>query len=215
MTNDTSVQIPGHIKLLHSTRFWWSVIVIPVGIVGNILCLLVVSQKQNRSISCSVYMGALAVCDTLVLVANGSQLAALYQGANMLFTDFVLICKASSFMLLTCSQCGSMIILALLLERVIAVMKPLKVASILSPRRSLIITLIICVLQVMFNVPQFLSFTGRLKPMPHCIPSNQSIASSNVYNMIVLFISGVLPLFGMLIMKGRPLAHLVAQWAAG
>ena len=61
------------LALLSNIKFWWITIVMPVGIVGNILCLLVVSQKQNRSISCSMYMGALAVCDSFVLIGKSMQ----------------------------------------------------------------------------------------------------------------------------------------------
>ena len=136
------------LALISNTKFWWNTIIIPVGIVGNILCLLVVSQKQNRSISCSVYMGALAVCDTLVLIGKSMQT---YVGYVHTLSS---LCTAVFYIQFTFSQSGSMIILALLLERVIAVTKPLKATLILSPKRALIITFILIVLMAMFNIPR-------------------------------------------------------------
>ena len=188
-------------KLRANTRFWWSCFSIPTGITGNILCLLVVSQKHNHSISCSVYMGALAVCDTLFLAANALQTYIPYLGDEMLITNHVICCKASAFVSFTSSQCGNMIILGLLLERVIAVTKPLKAAILLSRKRSLIIVFIIFILLAAFNVPHILSWTAKTKPINRCTYMIDSLIVTPVYSMFAMFINGILPLFGILIMN--------------
>ena len=51
-------------------QFYFPVIVL-VGMIGNTFSLLVMVQRNNRHISCCVYMGALAVTDFLVLAMGG------------------------------------------------------------------------------------------------------------------------------------------------
>ena len=47
---------------------YWLAFIVPVGFVGNILSFLVMTQPHNRGVSCSLYMAALAVSDTGVLI---------------------------------------------------------------------------------------------------------------------------------------------------
>ena len=187
--------------LIRSVRFWWSVIIIPVGLVGNILCLLVVSRKENRSISCSVYMGALTACDILVLLFKALQICLVFGTTPLQISTFNMICSVIAFVYVTSSQSGSMIILALLLERVIVVTKPLKAALILSPKRALIITLVIPFLSSIFNIPHLFSYASKVLLKRECVILDGSVITNSVYSMLTLFISGVLPLFGILIMN--------------
>ena len=73
-SNPSELDTDFHNALMDQLHFWWNVVLIPLGIMGNILCLLVVCQKQHRAISCSVYIAALAVCDATTLAANAAYL---------------------------------------------------------------------------------------------------------------------------------------------
>ena len=200
--NNTSALDEAQFILIYSISFWWNIIIIPVGIAGSILCLLVVSQKQNRSISCSVYMGALAVFDTLVLICKSLQLYVVYGTSNVNLAMNIISCRAIGFMFFTSSQCGSMTILAMLLERVIAVTKPLKAAVLLSPKRALIISLMIPTVLSIFNIPHMFSYTSRLiMRQMECVVLDGAMITTRIYSMLTLFISGILPLFGILIMN--------------
>ena len=205
-SNANNTALAGEVELIHAIRFWWSVIIIPVGIVGNILCLLVVSQKQNRPISCSVYMGALAVADMLVLIGRSLLMYVVYGTSKYSLNTSTMICKAIGFIFFTSSQSGSMIILAMLLERVIAVTKPLKAAVLLSPKGALIISLMIPTVLSIFNIPHiiytFSYKTRRIMTMSmECMNADGIFLTSRIYSILTLFISGVLPLFGILIMN--------------
>ena len=46
---------------------YWLPILVPVGFVGNILSILVMTSKQNIKISCCVYMSILAIVDNIML----------------------------------------------------------------------------------------------------------------------------------------------------
>ena len=103
MDSNTSLVSTNFHYIIYNIRFWFTVITVPIGVMANLLCLLVVLQKKNRSLSCSMYMGALAMADTLVLLTNGSRIYAEFGPVDRINGAF---CKASGYVLLTSSQCG-------------------------------------------------------------------------------------------------------------
>ena len=61
--------VPGWILLLTEyVSKWWFVFVFVFGIPGNLMSLLITLKKQNRRISTCVYMAALALVDSVVLI---------------------------------------------------------------------------------------------------------------------------------------------------
>ena len=119
------------------------------------------------------------------------------------------MCKASAFVQFTFSQSGNMIILALLAERVIAVTKPFKAAVLLSPKRSLIISIIMPIFLGLCKLPQIGSgHTAAKAPVTiglGCIPLDfitfTGESPRQVYMRVMFIINGVLPLSGILIMN--------------
>ena len=176
---------------------WTKVITVPIGIVGNILCLLVVSQKQNRSISCSIYMGALAISDTAMLIAS-FMLSAL----SILLAEIRMMCKVTLYLVNTASLSGVMIILALLVERVIAVTKPMKAAVLLSPKRALIMTFIFAGVSAVYNIPRIFYVENTIRyGSKNCVAFRSNDALSSVYSLSSLILTGVLPLVAIFIMN--------------
>ena len=51
-------------------RYYYPFIIV-LGMIGNILSLVVMLKKHNRRISCCVYMGVLAVSDSMCLFVGG------------------------------------------------------------------------------------------------------------------------------------------------
>ena len=196
------VHIKSQVQLIRSSLFWWHIIIVPVGIVGNVLCLLVMSQKQNRSVSCSVYMRALAVADTIHLITKGFYVLAFLEMSNFIEETASLMCKVLTYCLLTSSQSGVLIIMALLTERVIAVCKPIKAAIILSPNRALIITFIIVAFASLFNIPTIFAATPK-KSMVNIDCASDALAKLGyiIHSIVGLFINGVLPLVSILVMN--------------
>ena len=192
-------------SVIANVYFWWHVIVIPFGILGNLLCLLALSQKQNRSISCSVYMRALAVADSCLLAITAAYFVAVGQIASMLEESKLVMCKVVVFFTFTSSQCGVLIILALLVERVIAVMKPLKAAILLSPKRALIITFCIVIFSVIFNIPYIYVASviqgAATDSYMHCASDAAGNVAAIIHSMANLILNGVLPFIAILVMN--------------
>ena len=196
------MHIRNQMQLIQSSYFWLHIVIIPVGVVGNVLCLLVMSQKQNRSISCSVYMGALAIADTIQLLTRGFSALGFPEMSHFKDRTVTLTCKVLAYCLFTSSQCGVLIILALLTERVIAVCKPMKAAIILSSNRALIITSLIAAFAFLFNIPFI--FTASAKKFTvavRCASDATGKLGYIIHSVVGLLINGVLPLVSILIMN--------------
>ena len=186
-----------YVQLVFQLRFWVYVFVIPFGLLGNLLSLLVVCRKQNRALSCSVYMGALAVADAAVLLCQAALLLANSKPNGLSHPVLSIICKIFSYMSYSAAFCGVLIILALLLERVIAVTRPLKAALWLSPTRAIIITFIITVIALIYNIPVYPTTSFTIQ----CVSTPGTSRLYTAYQMSKLFFSGLLPFLGILTMN--------------
>jgi hypothetical protein len=47
---------------------WWPIVTLTLGFTGNVMSFLVMTKKENRQISCCIYMAGLSIVDSLVLV---------------------------------------------------------------------------------------------------------------------------------------------------
>ena len=196
-------------------RFWSDAVIIPIGILGNLLSLIVVTRKQNRTLSCSVYMGALAVADTLTLIGQSG----LWMIANILpsvwgMEKLGIMCTVCCYILFSSSFGGVMMILALLAERVIAVTFPLKAAVLLSPRRAVTIIIINSIITLAYHVP--ILYTTAVIDMngKQCVRNVSEVNAywAEIYYLSKLILNGVLPFVGILTMN---LAILCVVRSAG
>ena len=187
---------------INQINLWFQVVIIPLGLVGNSLCLLVMNQKQNRSISCSVYMSALAVTDCLVLIVNGMNLFLAHGVVGLCRKRARLMCRVIDYLFHTSIHTGMMIILSLLLERVIVVMKPLKAASLLSSKRALIVICVMTILTTSYNIPRIFFTSARVTPQGmKCNEFAGANAAHFPYIVANLFIPSFMPLAAILIMN--------------
>ena len=192
------------VDLVFNIRFWVFVTVIPVGIIGNMLCVLVMSQKQNRKSSCSTYMGSLAIVDTIVLISQGGMTLIHYSRwlVSILTIDKLnIMCKVCAYSLFSAAFSGTMIILALLVERVIVVTCPLKAAVLLSPRRAMMVISIIIIFTFAYNIPLIFSATMMNHFGLQCISVPGSGYASAIYHVSKIVLSGVVPFVAILTMN--------------
>ena len=152
--NDTTLLVTDNV--LGRIAFWYYLSVALVGIIGNLLSIMVVSRKQNRMLSCSIYMGGLAIADTIVLIAH---CVLMFTSTVNRFTSTLdahqldILCKVFTYLIFTAGNCSTMIVLALLMERTIAVTFPLKIAMFLSPKQALVTTIVLVIIAAVYNIP--------------------------------------------------------------
>ena len=113
------------------------------------------------------------------------------------------MCKITIYLVNIASQSGVMIILAhLLVERVIAVTKPMKAAILLSPKQALITTIILSGVSAVYNIPRIFYIEATLQyGAKNCISFKSNDVLSSTYSLSSLILTGVLPLVAIFIMN--------------
>ena len=188
--------------MLSAIRKWWTLIVIPVGIVGNILTLLVFLRRQNRAISVCVYLAALAACDTAVLLATGLNVATRGLVSRLSEKALSTFCKVAIYLVLSSAQSGVMIILAMLTERVVAVLKPLQARMWLSPKRAVIVSVVLIMFSLLYNGPLLLTAGGATRAgNVSCQGYTFSNTLTAIYSTVTLVVQVVIPFLAILIMN--------------
>ena len=183
-------------------RFWWYSTVIPIGIIGNMLCVLVLSKKQNPTVSSNVYMGALALADTMVLISQGGMTILINWLTKVIaLKKQNIMCKVFSYFVFSASYSGTLIILALLTERVIVVTRPLKAAVLLSPKRAMTVVIILTMVAFAYNVPFIFSATMVDHSGLHCVCAPGVGHIPAFYHVSKVVLSGVVPLVAILTMN--------------
>ena len=129
-------------------------VILPLGIVGNILSFLVMVQSQNRGRSTCIYMAALALSDTLNLVV-----LAIYWIAYFLADEAIGVeggrirCKVFTMLAHYAAEMGAFIVMSMTVDRFIAVRYPLKAVVLCSPYRAKVFITCGAILLIIFNVP--------------------------------------------------------------
>ena len=131
----------------------WLPIIVPVGMIGNILSFLVMIRKENRRISCCLYMAALAVSDSVALFRKG------YEWLIYMFRKpYILIeCQFLAYFGLGSIQYGMFLILGMTVDRVLAIKFPLKSQIYCTPKRAKWTIFSLLVVSVFFNIPHFIT----------------------------------------------------------
>ena len=130
------------------------IVILPLGIVGNILSFLVMVQSQNRGRSTCMYMAALALSDTLNLFV-----LAIYWIAYFLADDVIggeggrIRCKVFTMLAHYAAEMGAFIVMSMTVDRFIAVRFPLKAIVLCSPYRAKVFITCGAILLIIFNVP--------------------------------------------------------------
>ena len=101
-----------------------------IGIPGNIITIFVMRRKKFRNLNIRILFIALAISDTLVLIAtNGLTTIASLTGSFAKIFNTDVYCRFGNFLNFYLPQTSSYILVCVALERMIAVVYPHKVMS--------------------------------------------------------------------------------------
>ena len=121
-----------------------------VGIVGNSISMLVMFQRDNRRTSFGVYVGVLAISDTLVLgIKFTNWLVRVSLSAPLRDVD----CKVMAYLINALHMNGFFIIAGVTFDRLMAVRYPFKALVWCTARRAKIVSCIGCAVAFLLNVP--------------------------------------------------------------
>ena len=130
-----------------------SPVIIAIGIVANTLTLIVMNRQSLRNSPVSVYMSALAVTDTLVLimdVLNNWFLETLK--LNLLALSLV-FCRFHRFFFNVCYTCSAWLVTSLAIERTIVVFFPLKAKVFCTRKTALVVVSVLIIVSGVLYIP--------------------------------------------------------------
>ena len=177
-------------------HFQFMPVVIAVGIPGNILTLIVMLQRKNRHTTCCIYMAYLAISDTLILLYGAfTWFDARYQ----LIPKTDLSCGIANLFLGVVSNFNVMLLVALSLDRFLAIKFPLKAPVLCSVRRANISLVSIAVVAVVFTLP--ILFTAKSPDGRICAAHASGTLLDQIHAVVSLLLFSIVPFCFLLFMN--------------
>ena len=128
----------------------WFPVLIPLGIVGNSLSFLVMISPNNRKISTYIYMAAISINDNLMLFF------ALHDwliGTVNIREWYLFECIINVYFHAYCLQCGTYQVVAMTIDKYVAIKWPHRTATYSTPRRAKVIIFTIISSIATYNLP--------------------------------------------------------------
>ena len=134
-------------KIAKYINTFWFPILVPIGFVGNILSFLVMIKPNNRKISTCIYLEAISINDNLMMVLAFS---------SYFFTAARIRCKISAFLAMYALQNSTFQVLAMTIDKYIAIKWPHKATIYSTAKRAKVTVLIILTSVFIFNIPHLI-----------------------------------------------------------
>ena len=166
---------------------YWFPVLIPLGLIGNTLSFLVMIKPNNRRISTCTYMAAMSINDNLMMCL---EVHAWFVTALNVHEWYPLECKMSAYFAFFTLQCATYQILAMTIDKYVAIRWPHKAAMYSSPKRAKIIIVTILIFVSMYNVPH-LFITAVVKG--NCYGYSTKSILTKVYSWSTFVLNGVIP----------------------
>ena len=165
---------------------------VPIGVVGNTLSFLVMIKPNNRKMSTCIYMAAISINDNfMMLMATRSWLATELK----IYRRHPIECKFTSFLVLLLLQNSTFQILAMTVDKHIAIKWPHRAAIYSTPKRAKVTIAVVFICVVIYNVPQF--FASKLIGV-QCLGYRAAGVLTKVYSWFSFVLNAIIP-FGLLI----------------
>ena len=183
---------------------YWSPILVPIGLVGNILSFFIMIKPTNRKLSTCIYMAAISVNDSMMmlLVLYGWSVSYL-----KIHQDDPLACKIDSFLIMCALQNATYQVVAMTIDKYIAVKWPQKAATYSTPRRAkwTIVLLYVCVIS--YNLPDFF-MTKMIGTV--CVSYAVGGVYAKIYSWLTFILNGIIPLTSLIVMNST-IVHKVKK----
>ena len=182
-------------RIAEYIAIYWLPILIPIGLVGNTLSFLVMMKRNNRKMSTCIYMAALSVNDNLMMCS------ALHYWlmSVMKITEWELNgCGIASFIGFIAVQNSTFQVLAMTIDKYIAIKWPHKAATYSTPKRAKITVVILSFSVVLYNIPHI--FTTKLTG-DICLGYAVEGVVTKVYSWFTFVINALIPFVSLIYMN--------------
>ena len=174
-------------KIANFINTYWFPVLIPTGIVGNTLSFIVMMKRNNRKLSTCIYMAAISINDNLMMVTS--------------FYNFLVIvmkihgwhlweCKFAAFCALYALQNSSFQVLAMTIDKYIAIKWPHRAATYSTPKRAKMIAVGLSACAFVYNSPHF--YLTHL-PDGQCLAYGTGGLLTKIYSWLSFVLNAVIP----------------------
>ena len=147
---------------------YWFPVLIPIGLMGNILSFLVMTKQNNRNMSTCIYMAAISVNDNIMMcICLHDYLVSSVQIHRWTSIE----CKLNVFVTLFALQNSTFQILSMTLDKYIAIKWPHRTATYSTPNRAKIIVVALTVSICIYNAPHFLFLVLSVTNVQPLVPA--------------------------------------------
>ena len=168
-------------------NIYWYPVLIPVGLVGNTLSFIVMVKPNNRKMSTCIYMAAISVNDNIMMcMCFHDYLVYVVQ----IHTWHSIECKLSVFTALFALQNCTFQVLAMTVDKYIAIRWPHKAAIYSTPKRAKLIVIVLYMLVLIYNIPHLFlsSIIGK-----ECLAYGISSVIAKVYSWFSFVLNAIIP----------------------
>ena len=167
-------------------RYWFSALV-PIGLVGNTLSFLVMIKPNNRKVTTCIYMAAISISDNIMM----------YVCLHVFLIDVIkthewhhMECKFKTLISLFALQNCTFLILAMTIDKYIAIKWPHKAATYSTPKRAKMIAVGLAAGAFVYNTPHLFlsSFMGDL-----CVAYGVDSLITRVYSWFSFVLNAIIP----------------------
>ena len=184
--------------------YCWSPVLIPIGLVGNTLSFLVMMKRNNRKMSTCIYMVAISINDNiLMLLALRGWFAYIVKIHKLYLLD----CRIMSFLIQLSLQNTIYQIVAMTIDKFIAIKWPHKATTYSTPRRAKFTVIAIYICAIIYNLPHL--FLSRLIGS-NCVVYVVGGVYAKVHSWVTFTINGIIP-FVLLVSMNLTIIHSVKQ----
>ena len=176
------------------TKYWFPILV-PIGLVGNTLSLLVMIKLNNRKLSTCIYMAAISINDNLMMfLALHNWLVTVVKVHEW----HPMECRFAAFLVLHALQNTTYQVLAMTVDKYVAIKWPHRAATYSTPRKAKITVICIYISVVIYNIPHiFISqLTGDV-----CLGYAIGGVITKVYSWVTFVLNAIIPFVLLLYMN--------------
>ena len=137
-------------------KYWFGILV-SVGLVGNTLSFLVMIKPNNRKLSTCIYMAAISINDNIMMYMSSHDY---FVSTHKIHPWHPVECKCIAFGCLFALQNSTFQIIAMTMDKYIAIKWPHRAATYSTPRRARMISACLYAFVFIYNIPHL--FFARL-----------------------------------------------------
>ena len=174
-------------KIAMFLAYYYIPILVPIGLIGNTLSFLVMMKPSNRKMSTCIYMAAISINDNFMMFL------ALYSflvPTLRIYPIHWIECKVAASLAIFGLQNSTFQVLAMTLDKYIAIKWPHKAAIYSTPRRAKIMVTVVLICTIIYNLPQLYmaKLTGDA-----CLGYAQGGMVAKVYSWVSFVVNAVIP----------------------